>query len=147
MTRAVWSIAPAVREAIIRHARRESPRECCGFLVGVPKGILYALPMPNVAARATRYRIDNRAHIDIRRVLRRFVPALSVVGVYHSHPAGPAQPSARDVDEAMYPDWAYLIVGLEHRPPRVRGFRIRRGRVDGLRLRWRRAAEVRYSVP
>ncbi len=136
MTRAVLSIAPAVRKAITQHAREESPRECCGFLVGERTRILYALPMPNVAARPTRYRIDDRAHIEVRRLLRRFAPALAVVGVYHSHPAGRAEPSPRDIDEAMYPDWAYVIVGLAHRPPRVRGFRIRGGRVVELRLRW-----------
>jgi proteasome lid subunit RPN8/RPN11 len=137
MTRAVLSLAPAVRRAIIGHAKRESPRECCGFLLGAPNRIVHALPMPNVADRATRYRIDDRAHIEVLRVLRHVVPALSVVGVYHSHTACAATPSARDLDEAMYPEWAYLIVSLEHRRTRVRGFRIRSGRARELRLQWR----------
>ena len=59
-----------------------------------------------------RYRVDDRAHIELRRVLRGVRPALSILGVYHSHPAGDAWPSETDVAEALYPDWTHLIVGL-----------------------------------
>lgn len=133
---AVWRrmrfTAPAaVRRAMILHARREQPNECCGFLLGRGSRIQYALPMQNVSASATRYRIDDAAHIVLRRWLRGMSPPLSIVGVYHSHPAGDAEPSDTDVREAMYPEWVYVIVGLRGDRPAVRAF--------GLTWRQRRA--------
>jgi proteasome lid subunit RPN8/RPN11 len=62
---------------------------------------------------------------------------LSILGVYHSHPAGVAEPSPTDIDEAMYPEWAYVIIGLEPRRTSVRAFRIRTGAVLELRIEWR----------
>jgi proteasome lid subunit RPN8/RPN11 len=130
-------IAPAVRRAIVAQARREQPQECCGLLVGDRGRVLFAVPMRNIAASATRYRVDDAAHLELRRVLRLFSPALSILGVYHSHPAGAAEPSPTDIDEAMYPEWAYVIIGLEPRPTSVRAFRLRTGAVRELKIDWR----------
>jgi proteasome lid subunit RPN8/RPN11 len=32
-----------------------------------------------------------------------------IVAIYHSHPVGPKVPSEMDINEASYPDAAYLI--------------------------------------
>ena len=88
---------------------------------------MFGVPMTNVEASRTRYRIDDARHVELRRVLRGAIPALSIVGIYHSHPAGGAAASASDIAEAMYPDWTYVIVGLAAGRVRVRGFRIRNG--------------------
>lgn len=126
----------AIRRAIVAHARRERPRECCGLLLGSSGTVGFAVPMENTdGAPATRYQIDDRAHIDLRRATRRFVPALEVMGVYHSHPAGDPRPSDADLAEALYPDWLYLIVGLR-RGPAIRGYRIRRGVATPVRIAW-----------
>ena len=90
--------------------------------------------MPNAEASATRYRVDDALHLELRRVLRRCSPPLSILGVYHSHPAGTADPSPSDVAEAMYPDWAYVIIGLGARRASVRAFRLGAGRVRELRI-------------
>jgi proteasome lid subunit RPN8/RPN11 len=124
-----------VRRAIIDHASREKPLECCGFVVGAPARALFVLPMSNVAGSRVRYRIDDKAHIDLRRVLRGARPSVSIIGVYHSHPAGDAWPSATDVEEAFYPDWTYLIVGFKAGRGILRAFRIRDGRVSPVSLR------------
>jgi proteasome lid subunit RPN8/RPN11 len=125
----------AVRRAIVQHALRAMPLECCGFLLGTRGRVIFAVPMDNVAASPVRYRIEDRAHIDLRRVLRGFEPSLSIQGVYHSHPDGAARPSETDIREALYPEWAHVIVGLGHRRPSVRAFRIRSGRARAIRLR------------
>ena len=90
--------------------------------------------MQNVASSRVRYRIDNRAHIELRRMLRGMRPSLSIVGVYHSHPAGDAWPSPRDVAEAFYPEWMHLIVGFRGSRPVLRGFLIRNGAVEQVPL-------------
>ena len=120
-----------VVRAIVRHARAERPRECCGFLVGGGKRVQFAVAAPNVTASRSRYRIDDSTHIELRRALRRFSPRLEIVGVYHSHPSGDPRPSPTDVAEAFYPDWIHLIVGMQSGIS-VRAYRIRGGRVQSV---------------
>ena len=128
-------IPAAVRRAIVAQAKREQPNECCGLLLGRGTTVEFALPMTNVLASRTQYRISDAAHIECRRFLRAFEPALSIVGVYHSHPAGDAEPSPRDVAEAMYPEWLYAIVGLAGNAPTLRVFQIRNGRARKVSLK------------
>ena len=53
------------------------------------------------------------------------------VGIYHSHPRSPAEPSQTDINLASYPHWTYLIVSLENGDaPVVRAWRIADGRVE-----------------
>lgn len=120
----------AVRAALIWHARQEAPRECCGFLVGARGRVRFALAMQNADPRPeSRYRIDDRQHIQVRRWLRRMSPLLEIVGVYHSHPNGPARPSVTDRAEALYPEWLFAIVSLAGRREDVAVFSITQGRV------------------
>lgn len=129
------SLPPAARRAIAAHARAAYPAECCGFLVGRPGRIDFAVRMRNVAPSARRYRIDDRAHIEVRKVLRVFEPPLEIVGVYHSHPDGSVAPSDTDCAEAHYPGWVHVIVAFDGRRVRFGAFRIRSGRSHPLVLR------------
>ena len=115
-----------VRRAILAHARREAPRECCGFLIGRGGRVLHAAALRNIAENPrARFQIDPREHIVLRRELRRLSPALEIVGVYHSHPDGPSEPSVRDRREAHYREWLYVIaIGASDK------FRLRAYRID-----------------
>ena len=124
----------AVRRAILEHARRQAPRECCGLLVGRGRQVIFAVACINVARSTTRYRIAPREHIDLRRALRAFSPSLEIIGVYHSHPRGTPVPSPTDVADAAYPDWIYVIVGRDGGRPAIGAYRIRAGRVGALPL-------------
>jgi len=54
---------------------------------------------------------------------------LELIAIYHSHPDGPARPSATDVANAYYPDTVQLIISLADRArPSVRTFTI----IDGV---------------
>jgi proteasome lid subunit RPN8/RPN11 len=130
-------VMPAdIRRALVAHARRDRPCECCGLLVGSGTRVVLAVPARNVdAAPATRYRVDPRQHLVLQRVLRGATPPLKIIGVYHSHPHGDATPSESDIAEANYDDWIYVIVGLTPRAARVRAFRIRRGRAHAVPIR------------
>jgi proteasome lid subunit RPN8/RPN11 len=119
------TLPTAVKRAIVAHARRDAPRECCGFLVGHRTRVTFALPMKNVDPRPNSgFQIDPAEHVAVRRVLRQMAPALEIIGVYHSHPVGPATPSPRDIAESHYPEWLFLIVGSKGRS--VRAYRIAR---------------------
>ena len=116
-----------VRRAILAHARRDAPRECCGFLIGRRGRVLHAAVMRNAAARSrVQFRIDPAEHISLRRELRRLSPALEIVGIYHSHPAGPPEPSDQDRREAHYREWLYVIAIGESDKFRLRAYRIDR---------------------
>jgi [CysO sulfur-carrier protein]-S-L-cysteine hydrolase len=102
------------RDAIaemIAHARAEAPNECCGLLVGEGGRIDEIVRCTNLEASPVRYRLDPQEHIDTNRRLRH--TAHAVVGVYHSHPHSPAVPSARDIAEAHYPEFVWIVVSLE----------------------------------
>jgi proteasome lid subunit RPN8/RPN11 len=123
------SIARAVRRAVASHAREAAPAECCGLLLGRGARVMFAARMTNVADRPDRYRLDDREHIALRKILRGVRPPLEIVGVYHSHPHGPAVPSATDRAEAQYPDWVHVIAGVRNGRVQLAAFRIRAGRV------------------
>jgi proteasome lid subunit RPN8/RPN11 len=125
-----------VRAAIVAHARKARPLECCGLLVGRGSRVLTAVPARNLAtSKRVRYRLDDRLHLDLRRILRATAPPLAILGVYHSHPNGPDAPSETDITEAAYPDWVQVIVSLAGGRARVRAFRIRQGRARIVTLR------------
>ena len=119
-----------MRAAIIDHAMRDAPRECCGIIAGrggVPKRLYQTR---NVAAGNRLYEIDPAQLIDLE---FRELPAQGseIVAIYHSHPASPAYPSATDVELAFWPDAVFLICSLANREqPEVRGFRIRNGAIQ-----------------
>lgn len=128
-------LSPGVVRAVLDHARRERPRECCGLLVGTRGRITAAVPMRNLARGRTRYRLDPAGNIALQRVLRVIEPRTTIVGVYHSHPRGPAVPSETDIAEALYPDWIHVIVGFAGRRPEVRAFAIAADRVGTVSVR------------
>ncbi len=117
------AIAPDALDAMVSHARREAPNECCGLLVGLPGRIDESVAATNLAASPARFLLDPSDHIAINRRLRG--SGREVIGAYHSHPNSPAEPSPTDVAEAYYPDFIYVIVSLmEATRPAIRAFRI-----------------------
>lgn len=135
MTAAAFVLPGAVRRAIIEHAERDRPRECCGLLIGAGNQVLQAIPMRNVADDPhVRFQLDAREHIAVQRNVRASASGRAVIGVYHSHPGGLPTPSARDVAEAHYPEWLYVIVGFSGSRARVRGFALRDFAMTPVRL-------------
>ena len=118
-------ITKSALDAVVAHAREALPGECCGLLIGTPARIDAAHPARNLETGATRFLIDPRDHfaaVHAARESKRFV-----IGVYHSHPNGPASPSPADLAEASYDDYLYLIVSLASEPPAVRLYRLEEG--------------------
>jgi [CysO sulfur-carrier protein]-S-L-cysteine hydrolase len=119
------NITKAALDAIVAHAREALPGECCGLLIGTPARIDSAHPARNLESGTKRFLIDPRDHfaaIHAARESKRFV-----IGVYHSHPASPATPSAADLADASYDDYVYVIVSLASEPPEARLYRLEEG--------------------
>ncbi len=120
-------------EAIAAHARRDSPQECCGLLIGTDAEVLEAVPTANIAAEPRRrYEVDPREHLAQIRRCRELKATeglpLSVVGVYHSHPRSEPVPSPTDLDQA-FEEFLYVIAGPVESPGglRIAGYRMLSG--------------------
>ena len=96
---------------ILAEARAADPRECCGLILGRRDGdgaIAAALqPARNVAARDDRFEIAPEDHFTALRRAREQRQA--VIGCYHSHPNGVAQPSTHDVAGCGEDNFLWLI--------------------------------------
>ncbi|MCM8730099.1 Mov34/MPN/PAD-1 family protein [Hephaestia sp. GCM10023244] len=103
-------ISRALLQRIIDEAAASPKLEVCGLLFGSPQAIDAVQACRNVAADPVdSFEIDPAALLAAHRAARAGGPAIA--GCYHSHPGGPAEPSARDAAAAA-PDGAlWVIVG------------------------------------
>ena len=94
------------------HAATTPEVEVCGLLLGRDGRVEEARPCRNVAADpARRFEIDPAALLAAHRAARAGGPA--ILGCYHSHPLGRAEPSACDAAAAEPNGWLWLIVAGE----------------------------------
>lgn len=111
MTRYSVTLPPRILAGLRRETGAAAPAECCGALIGevhrTEIEVRNMIPVPNTAHDLSSYRID----ADVVRRLERQANAAGqqVVGFYHSHPTATAEPSVRDVADAV-PGYVYLIV-------------------------------------
>ncbi len=130
----LWVMAGEVRirreilERMAGEAGRTPSQECCGLLAGRDGVITEIFPAENALGSATEFEIAPAELFRIFRAMRE--AGLEHLGIYHSHPRGPAEPSPRDVERAFYPEAAYFILA----PGTVRAFVIREGKVEELKI-------------
>ena len=104
-------IAPDLIEAMLQAARDAAPEECCGLLVGQGNCVARLVPAVNVHDTPRRFfTIDPAAQFATLRELRAAGDKQEVIGHYHSHPAGPAEPSVRDLAEAYDPQAVWIVI-------------------------------------
>jgi proteasome lid subunit RPN8/RPN11 len=102
-----WRIDERVAAAILEHAAADAPLECCGLLAADDDTIVAAYRARNVLGSESRYLIDPADHFAALRTARS--EGRQIVGAYHSHPHGPALPSARDIADSPADDWLHAI--------------------------------------
>lgn len=96
---------------LLKHARRQPHRECCGILAGQDGLITQAFPAKNVAADPVRnYEIAPKEIVRLMEELRK--RRLEFLGIYHSHPnwLDTNEPSPKDIALAHYSEAIYFIV-------------------------------------
>lgn len=111
MTR-VLHLSDELAAGILTAAARAFPNECCGLIEGeATQDGWRAVALHEAANLADdptrRFLIDPQAQFDLMRRLRG--GATQLIGCFHSHPGGRAQPSATDAREAYEEDFLYLI--------------------------------------
>lgn len=113
---------------MLAEARRAGEQECCGLLGGRDTEITRIFPAANALASAARFEIAPPELFAIFREMRE--AGLDHLGIYHSHPRGPAVPSAVDIEQSYYPGVAYFVVS----GGAVRAFHIANGSATELKL-------------
>ena len=127
-------------EEMIAHVRAEAPNEGCGMLGGRDGTVLAVFPARNETASPIRFAIH---HEDLLRTVRKveYERGWQIVGIFHSHVASRAYPSATDVAEAefdmgdgetveRYPGAVHVVISLaDPEQPDVRGYTIRNGEI------------------
>ena len=110
-------LSPGQLQAIEQAAEAAYPEEACGLLVGRagPGGAWQVRAVEasaNVAEppRTRRFEVDPKLRLRLERALRESPD--SIVGVYHSHPNGSAEPSETDVSMIFEPDMVWLITAV-----------------------------------
>ncbi|HMT48039.1 MAG: hypothetical protein RL702_765 [Pseudomonadota bacterium] len=88
-------LTSGAKATLLEEATRAFPYECCGLLLGQGSRIETALPCTNVHPDPARhFEIDPAALIAAHRAARG--GGHQVLGYYHSHPTGRAEPSPTD---------------------------------------------------
>ena len=103
---------------MLKEARTAYPYECCGLLVGskdnTGKVVNEAYPVENKnkVRAGDRYEIDPKEFdgIDQKAAKKGF----NIIGIYHSHPDHPADPSAFDKECAnVWTEYSYIIISVK----------------------------------
>jgi len=101
---------------VAAHARATYPNEACGLLIGYVDGadvrVDKVVASPNVAEPPTRNRFELDPGLLLTWQRHARAAGQSVVGIYHSHPDGRAEPSAHDMAGAWIANQAWVIQAL-----------------------------------
>jgi [CysO sulfur-carrier protein]-S-L-cysteine hydrolase len=117
-------IAPDLLDAIIEHARRDAPNECCGMVAARDGAAVSVHAATNTAASPFRFEVDG---LELHRALTAIEDAGDELGaIYHSHTRSEPYPSQTDVNfAANWPGVEWVIVGLANgSEPVVRSYLI-----------------------
>jgi proteasome lid subunit RPN8/RPN11 len=106
-----------ILEQIHRHGEESYPEEGAGLMLGKDDGktrsVELLLPLDNAredAARHNRYLITAEDMLAGESEAERL--GLSILGIFHSHPDHPSQPSDFDREHAL-PWYSYLITSIQ----------------------------------
>lgn len=97
------------------HAEADYPNECCGFFYGLEGEIRRVRVAREVANakegdQSERFQIDP---LDYQKAEKYAIEHdLDLLGIYHSHPDHPAEPSEHDREVAL-PWFSYIIISVQ----------------------------------
>lgn len=118
----VLSLPRSFRDAIVAHARRDHPDECCGILPGRDGVVTRVVPMANAERSPTGFTFESGEWLRVNRAMEDAEEELLVV--YHSHTMTAGEPSRTDIRLAngtTGPDVHWVLVST--REPDVEEFR------------------------
>ncbi len=127
----VLRITAAQWQEMLVYVRRHAPQEACGLLAGKGDQAEKVIFVRNQAQSPTRFVMDPREQLNAFNWIER--NGLELLGIFHSHPAGPETVSLTDIAEAAY-DVVYVIWSPVQGHWQARGFWIKSGQANEVSL-------------
>lgn len=115
-----------LRAEMVEHCLGAAPNEGCGLFAVDEREVSKIYTTSNAEASPSAYTIPPGEHFAA--ISDAESRGWEIGGVFHSHPNGPARPSATDVKSALDPWWVYVVIGLTD-APEVRAWRIEEGQM------------------
>lgn len=115
-------------DKIITQSVKEFPNEACGILAGKDGKVERVYEMGNTDASPSTFLMEPKEQLKVMKEIRN--SGVQMIGIYHSHVASQAYPSAHDIELAFYPEVSYAIISLEDKKnPVMRSFKIQEGKI------------------
>jgi [CysO sulfur-carrier protein]-S-L-cysteine hydrolase len=111
-------------QEMLAYVEQNAPLESCGLLAGKNEHVDQVLFVRNQAQSPARFVMDPYEQLSAFDWIES--NGLDLLGIFHSHPAGPETASATDIAEAAY-EVVYLIWSRNQEHWKVRGFWIENG--------------------
>ena len=121
---ALLELSHSLLQEMIAYVDRCAPLEACGLLAGRAARVEKMIGVLNQAQSPVRFLMDPRAQLDAFDWIESH--DLDLIGIFHSHPAGPETASATDIAEAAYAV-VHVILSRNKGEWKARGFWIEEG--------------------
>jgi [CysO sulfur-carrier protein]-S-L-cysteine hydrolase len=112
-------------QQMLEHINQHAPLEACGLLAGKANRVERVILIRNQAQSAVRFVMDPYEQLQAFAWIDS--SGLDLLGIFHSHPAGPDTASQTDIEEAAY-EVVHLIWAKDQNGWQARGFWIQNGR-------------------
>ena len=116
---------------MLEHVRNHAPLEACGLLAGKNGQVKKMIVVRNQVQSPVRFVMDPYEQLQAFEWIESH--ELDLLGIFHSHPAGPEIASATDIAEAAYAVVS-VIWSRNHNKWKARGFWIENGKVTDVSL-------------
>lgn len=113
-------------DQMLRHVQQHAPLEACGLLAGKNDRVEEVILVRNQAESPVRFVMDPYEQLQAFEWIES--RALELIGIFHSHPAGPETASVTDIQEAAY-EVVHVIWSRIQGEWKARGFWLTNGQV------------------
>jgi len=129
----IWqlTIPKEHRDEMLAHVESQMPLEACGLLAGKNDRVEKVLLVRNQAQSPERFVMDPYEQLTAFDWIDS--NGLVLLGIFHSHPAGPETVSVTDIAEAAY-KVVHIICSRTGERWNLRGFWIEKGRTAEITL-------------
>ena len=118
-------------QSMLRYLACRAPLEACGLLAGKNNRVEKVIGVRNQAQSPVRFIMDPQEQLKAFYWIES--KGLDLLGIFHSHPAGPQTASATDIAEAAY-EVIHVICSRTGRRWITRGFWIENGKASEVAL-------------
>lgn len=109
---------------MIAHVDAHAPLEACGLLAGLNSKVDAVIEVANQARSEVRFEMEPVGQLKAFEWID--AKGLELVGIFHSHPAGPETVSPTDIAEAAY-NVVHIVLSRMNGVWQAKGFWIKNG--------------------